>query len=125
MKNLNLKKPELKSKDIQNINDFCDFMGYIPKISWNQGTVKRAVIVDSDETFVGYIQTEPFLSYKDRNGDVYFIFSKKELQRAEKIAKEIITPEAKINFDFIKILINGGNNNQSKTHRKTEKKIFG
>jgi hypothetical protein len=123
MKNLDIKRPELKSKDIQNINDFCNFMEYTPKISWNQGTVKRAIIVDSNETFVGYIQTEPFLSYIDKEGDVYFIFSKKELQRAEKIANEIITPEAKINFDFIKILIHG-NNKQSKTYGKTKKKIL-
>jgi len=128
MKNLKIEKPVLKSEDIKNINNFCKFMNWIPKISFEKGQVKRAIIIDENDEFVGYIQSKPYLSYIGKDGILNFIFSEKELQRAMKIAEQIILPEENkpkqiINFKFIRRFLNG-NDNKSQINKSSKEKIF-
>lgn len=124
MKKLNLSKPKLTDKDIKDINDFCSFMGYTPKIIINQDNIVKKAIITERGKFVGYIQKNFSLEYVTRNGYHYFIFSREEIDRVQKLVKAIL-PRNKPDFEFIRLITNeNNNNNKSKTDRKNAESIF-
>lgn len=137
MKKLNLKKIKLSTKDEKQLMYFCDFMEYKYVITKNEdGFLKKGVIVDSNDNFVGYIQKEiGLLIYLDKEGLRHSIFTKEEIEKVSEISKRIFNDEKtyKPNIRWIPKLgwiqstfkrIEDGNNRQSKVSRTSVESLF-
>lgn len=96
MKKINLKKIKLSTKDEEQLRYFCNFMGYNYTIKKNKdNTLKKGVIIDDKDNFVGYIQRNKInlIVYIDKERISHSIFTKEEIQKAYKISKQIFNDE--------------------------------